>query len=303
MSSLSLPSLPVELLYEIQSFALSSSLPLTSRHLYAVFKSAPLSIHASYLIGRYINSETASFRSGLISVVLRYPLCTQDVLEAIFRSPECPPQRFRTPTELPRRLFRALAPKKSQLRKRKREEGDEGWSPDDEPLPFLHYLYDHPRIPHLYANSFDGYALTKAVHAGFLPLVRFLLEHDASPACKDGLAVMVAIRRKDLGLVRMLVERDDRQLQKKARTASVAPEGTQGVAGQTASVPNGNESEAKQEGFKSSKRRRLEDRVRVNQAMLRTAVKCDAREIVEYLVKEKGCVPDMKTVLMINSHE
>lgn len=34
--------------------------------------------------------------------------------------------------------------------------------------------------------------------------------------------------------------------------------------------------------------------------MLKMAVKCDARDIVEYFMKEKGCVPDMQTVLMMS---
>jgi hypothetical protein len=46
------------------------------------------------------------------------------------------------------------------------------------------------------------------------------------------------------------------------------------------------------------KRRRMEDRVRVGPAMVRAAVQCDARDIVEYLTKEKGCVPDMPTLRM-----
>jgi len=130
----------------------------------------------------------------------------------------------------------------------------------EHPLPYLKYLYETPSIPPPDANSHDGYALTKAVHARFIPLIRFLLVHGASPQCKKGLAVMVAIRRKDLTMVRMLVEH---------------PKSTQ-------------------------KRRKLEDRILVTSEMLRMAVKCDARDIVEYLTLEKRCIPDMQTLRMMH---
>ncbi|KAL6302498.1 hypothetical protein BKA93DRAFT_792802 [Sparassis latifolia] len=272
--SRSLESFPIELLYEIQYYALSSSLPLTSKHFYAVFKSAPSSFHAQYLVGRYFHSERTTARTtGLFTTVLRYPICSQEVLEAVVRSKfdevSYPRGRKGVVIELPRRLFRTLAP---------RTLGGQGkpnhsnWSENDTPLPFLRYLYDHPRLPPPFIDSYDGYALTKAVYAGFIPLVRFLLAHGASPAYKDGIAVMVAIRRKDLALVRMLVERDHR-----------------GVNEQRTSCTG------------KGKRRKLGDRVRVNPQMLKAAVKCDARDIVEYLMREKGCIPDMQTVLLMGS--
>lgn len=74
---------------------------------------------------------------------------------------------------------------------------------------------------------------------------------------------MVAIRKKDLSLVRLLIER------------VLSPEG------------------------KQTKRRRLEDRVAVSPEMLKVAVKCNAREIVDYLTKEKGCIPDIQTLQMM----
>jgi hypothetical protein len=33
--------------------------------------------------------------------------------------------------------------------------------------------------------------------------------------------------------------------------------------------------------------------------MLKVAVKLDARDIVEYFMKEKGCVPDLQTLQMM----
>jgi hypothetical protein len=124
-------------------------------------------------------------------------------------------------------------------------------------MPFLKYLYGLPTAPD--PNSHEGYALTKAVHARFRPLVRFLLDRGASPNYKNQLAVMVAIHQRDVVLVKMLIEREP--------------------------VPS-----------PRNKRRRLPDRVKVNANMLSAAVKCDAREVVEYLAGEKGCVPSLQTL-------
>ncbi|CDO74483.1 hypothetical protein BN946_scf184979.g38 [Trametes cinnabarina] len=296
-----LDRLPVELLYDIYTCALSSSLPLTCKFLYSVFKAAPPTLHAQYLIACYEDAanRSASARAlGLVSKVLRYPICTRSVLEAILRSPERPSipsvnDPRAPPTILPRHLFRNLTPRDAP--------GQRPWTEYDEPLPFLKFLYTDPRIPRPAPNSYEGYALTRAVYAGFTPLVRFLLEHDASPACKGGLAVTVAIRRKSLPLVRMLVERDgpssvDASMlaASRKRKRSAADVGENG--GSSANASSGKTSGSKVGG---TKRRKLGDRVSVTPGMLKTAVMCDARDIAEYLMREKGCVPDMQTVLMM----
>lgn len=139
-------------------------------------------------------------------------------------------------------------------------------------MPFLRYLSQLPKFPSLNANAHDGYALAKAVHAKFIPLVRFLLEHGASPRHKNSLSVMIAIRQKDLSLVKLLIERDDSPVESGDR---------------------------KSEKKGKRKKRKLEDRVEVNREMLKAAVRCDARDIVEYLTREKGCIPDMQTLHMM----
>jgi len=201
------------------------------------------------------NQTTSIIAQGVVSKALRFPLCTQDVLQRMIESLDCPPLRLANP-ELPRRLFRSLAPAFSDKRGHR-------WTDHDEPLPFLRYMYSHPTIPAPNPDSHDGYALTKAVYAGFIPLVQFLLDHGASPACKNGLAAMIAIRHKDLPLLKMLVERKD-----SPRVATKA------------------------------KRRKLEDRMQVTPEMLKLAVKGDARDIVQYLT-EKGCIPDMQTLKLL----
>jgi hypothetical protein len=139
------------------------------------------------------------------------------------------------------------------------------WTIHDHPLPFLKHLYALPGIHPPDLNAHNGYALTRAVHARFLPLVQFLLEGGAIPQCKNSLAVIVAIRQKDLALLRVLVERDG-----------------------SVRVGSG----------EGGKRKKIEDRVRVDAKMLRAAVRYDARDIVQYLI-DKGCVPDMQTLHMM----
>ncbi|KAF8556196.1 hypothetical protein OG21DRAFT_692766 [Imleria badia] len=244
-------TLPVELLYEIQLFATSHTLLQTCKALHRIFTSSPPSYRAQYLVACTDLSRIP--KDAVLTKMLRFPICTKDVLEAYFRRRD--PGEQRSPPELPRRLFRALV---------RTSTGD--WSDRDPPLPFLRYLYACPHLRPPNANSHDGYALTKAVQVGFIPLVRFLLDHGATPAWKSNLPIISAIHRKDLGLVRMLVERMD--------TAKSSPKG------------KGN-----------GKRRKLEDRVEVTPEMLRAAVKCKAQDIVEYLTREKGCISDMRTLL------
>lgn len=103
-------------------------------------------------------------------------------------------------------------------------------------------------------------------------MVRFLLKHGADPSMKGCLAVMVAIRRKDLALVKMLIE----------------PGGETG----------GDESEERR-GKGGVKRRRLEDRVQVNQKMLASAMQWDAKDIANYFVKDKGLTPPMQSLMTL----
>lgn len=79
------------------------------------------------------------------------------------------------------------------------------------------------------------------------------------------MAVKVAIGKKDLSLVKLLIEFE----------------------------PEGNSSGG------SAKRRRRLDRVTVQTFMLDLAVRCDARDIVRYLIHEKGCVPHLSTLEVI----
>jgi hypothetical protein len=227
---------------------------MASKRLRDVFKAATPAFRARYILGR--TAQCSTLRSTLLSRALQYPICSQEVLDVFFRQYGEAIDVITSP-ELPKWLFRSLAPKEGSV-----DRANPSWTDCEHPLPYLKYLYETPGFPPPDANSHDGYALTKAVHVRFIPLVRFLLAHGASPKCKKGLAIMVAIRRKDLSLVRRLIERPKE------------PEKT--------------------------KRRKLEDRILVTSEMLRMAVKCDARDIVEYFTLEKGCIPDMQTLRMMH---
>nr|GAT60845.1 predicted protein [Mycena chlorophos] len=258
--------LPVELLYEVQLDALSASLPLACRRLHAVFKASPPSLKAQYIL--YHVQPTRSI-ADVVSLALRFPICCEKVLDAILRdwSPQAadsapgssPPTRTRS-TELPRRLFRNLAPRTSS---------EPAYTETDAPFPLLRFLFTDERIANLDADSHAGYGLARAVHAEFMPLVRLLLAKGASPANKKGLAVMIAVRKKNLALVKLLVEREEMDDLGRPRTGT------------------------------SAKRRKLEDRVEVAAEMLKVAVKAKARDISDYFMHEKGVVPDMQTLNML----
>ena len=244
-------------------------------------------MHADYLLARYIELPS-SRQPSVITYVLLFPLCTPSVLAALLERPSFPHRPVQSspstdartntgtphsnhnhnhnhnhcrysnsdydsdgPPELPRRLFRQLS------------------TSGAEALPHLHLLYTSsaPQLSTRRPNvdSHDGYPLARAVSACAVPLVRFLLDHGASPHRKDALAVRIAIKRRDLSLVRLLVEPPD----------------------------------APPDERRTGKRRKLADRVELTSEMLRLAVVCGAQDITEYLMNEKGCVPDLRTLSML----
>ncbi|TDL20781.1 hypothetical protein BD410DRAFT_821720 [Rickenella mellea] len=246
-----LTSLPVELLYEIQLFSLSESLPCVNKRSHEIFKLATSAFRAQFLIACFENVTNKRSRArGVMTKALRYPLCTIEVMETMFKSPLCPPLDA-TP-ELPRRLFKALSSK-----------GQSEWSYRDAPLPFLRHLYNCDRIRPPNPNSHDGYALTMAVYADFIPLIRFLLDNGASPACHNRLAVKVAIRKKDLGITRMLIESEWYD--------------NNGRRGRDYTRPQ------------------QDDRIQVTPGLLKIAVQAGAIDIGLYFM-EKGVAPDIDTL-------
>ena len=107
-------------------------------------------------------------------------------------------------------------------------------------------------------NAHEGYALAKAVAAGFVPLVKFLLGNGGDPGAKGAIVVMVAIQRRDLRMVKLLVEGD------------LSDSG-------------------------GAKRRRVPDRVVCTTEMLQWAAKIEAIAIARYPFV-KGATPDIRTL-------
>lgn len=169
-----------------------------------------------------------------------------------------------------------------------------------DPLPFLKFLYSHPKIPKPNTNAHDGYALTKAVLADFVPLIAFLLEHGADPRLKRAIAVNVAIQMHDLGLVKMLVERGHTP---STYTPSSVPRSSSPGRragcdeGVNAGLMDGSPEKGDDEKVASgAKKRKMEDRVKVTPALLHTAVKHRATHIANWMMHEKGCMPEMSTL-------
>ena len=113
----------LQILYEMQLCALSDAFPHANRYFYLVYKSAPPSFHAEYILGRILSSGA---RRDVVSKALRYPLCARDVFDALCRHPNWPLQD--DVSEFPERLFRHLT------------HGPSEWTEHDHPSPFLKYL-------------------------------------------------------------------------------------------------------------------------------------------------------------------
>lgn len=158
--------------------------------------------------------------------------------------------------KVPKRLFKSLGKHTSQR------------SEEDHPLPFLRHLERHDKALKYDMNAHDGYALVRAVHAGFVPLIQYLLDHGADPYSKDAMSIKIAIRSGALALVQMLIERPD-------------------IAGSRQS--------------QGKKKRKLLDRMQVNTEMLRVAVKSGASETIRYLMEKRGIAPCMETLKIISS--
>jgi len=151
---------------------------------------------------------------------------------------------------LPKRLFRTLTPEDAANK-----------------LNFVKYLcsippvyrylpHDHlnerrkvePFTPSANVNSHNGYPLIRAVQVRYLPLVELLIWNGADPTKRDNMAIMMAIRYRDLELTRVLMDSDS---------------------------------------------------VDATSSMVRQAVDAQADDIIAWLVGEKGCVPDMRTLRLM----
>lgn len=227
-----------------------------------------LSSRARYILGRVNKLATTHPDRNAFSIALLFPICTRETLEILLRLPGflayCEPEaggpgtRLPAP-EIPKRLFRNLRP-------RVRRGIPVPWSDEDEPLPFLRYLFYLHNTRGVIAGPpkcglYGSCALTKAVVAGFVPLVKFLLRNGGDPGVKSDILVLAAIQKKDLPMLRLLVEGD--------------PDNSTGA-----------------------KRRRVSDRIACTRTMLGRAVRVEAHDIIRYLIA-KGVTPDLQTLQLL----
>ncbi|KAK4687161.1 hypothetical protein P7C73_g2952, partial [Tremellales sp. Uapishka_1] len=132
--------------------------------------------------------------------------------------------------------------------------------------PLLTYLFDtfHPS-----ANSHKGYPLCRAVIQANTLLIAYLLAHGADPSIKDDLAIRIAISMKrDLSILRLLVEQDKGEVETGAKT--------------------------------KGKRVRDGDRVAVRSEWVELALQSGNRDIVNYLVHEKDCMPTLSSIMRMD---
>jgi hypothetical protein len=140
-----------------------------------------------------------------------------------------------------------------------------------EPIhPLIRYLFDtytpSPDAP-------DGYPLARAVLSSNYALMGYLLEKGADPAVKDGLAVEVAISKKDLKAVRLLVEARSSH----GKTRALTEDGS-----------DDDDEERKRGPAGRNKRRKIGEKVMISQRLVEVAMRKGSREIVHYFVHEKG---------------
>lgn len=246
-----------QLIQHIHLLALNPFLPQVSRSTHDILHSNPPTFVAEYLLSLY-----ADYRPDQILVrALRHPVCTVAVAKEISRiwdrrrgyDPNPHPRKGRKPTTSVSTSPLCVLELPRRL-----------FRPSPPPDPPI-----HPLITYLFTtynpspNSHKSYPLCSAVLALNFPLVTYLLEQGADPGVKENLAVEVAISTKNLRMVKMLVEY--------VQEESVA----------------GNNGYGSEKG-RARKRRRVEDRVRVDGRLVEAAMTKGSREIVQYFVHEKG---------------
>lgn len=172
--------------------------------MHRIFKLAPPAYKAGVLVSRFLESlETAPppridvADSGFLLYIIASPLYSLDILEFVLRTQLCPTGCLCITPGLPRSriilaLFAHLNPRKGI----------------QQALSGLKVLLQYGIICDTDLNFNNDYLLIWATNSEFEPLVAFLLEHGVSPWSRDCFAFMVAITKGNLELVRMLIALD-----------------------------------------------------------------------------------------------
>ncbi|WFD31643.1 hypothetical protein MSPP1_002682 [Malassezia sp. CBS 17886] len=172
------------------------------------------------------------------------------------------------------------------------------------PLPALEVILRLVLVHRASVNSSQGYPLAAAIHMRSAPLICFLLAAGADPALKKGIALQLAAKKGWVAGMRLLVERDDKlEFQWRARVQVIAQElRTLSILREAlcrrASLPARRVRPALAES--PSKRRRLGDRCKIDARLLNMAVRSKAWPLVHYMMDQKGLVPDVETLQLMD---
>ncbi|PWN53021.1 hypothetical protein IE53DRAFT_311015 [Violaceomyces palustris] len=226
------------------------------------------------------------------------------------------PKRLKC-SELPKRLFRSIKEQPSRAWGRASHGidfiellglfhpsptggamGERAPSPSSENVNLiLQLLLLHDSDP----NSHSGYPLAMTVHHSSEPLMGLLLYKGANPCMKKNLALQIAVRKGwDQGL-RWMIEREERLervwTRHELHVVQILEEAT--VAAAFSEVQHEITRHHGDPNPHSNKRRRLFDRLRPDPELLREAIRSDSWSIVDFLMAEKGVVPDMKSLKLM----
>ncbi|KAF8599661.1 hypothetical protein BDV93DRAFT_525900 [Ceratobasidium sp. AG-I] len=289
--------LPPELLYDILHYSASPQFPLINKYMRHTFKYAPPSLRAAYVLRRLHESPDRPLNPlsphTIINAALAYPMCNTlmiDALERISLSLRAltPLERKRITVFPGRWLFRNLL---TQPKPRRRKPGPLSKhsataslpaiaasasptfaDPRRNPLPFLESLASKYTLS--FSARESAFALSMCVRAGVAqyPLLRFLLQAGADPGAQHCLPLQVAATVGNIDAMKMMVEPSEEQ------------DGQEESGGKK---------------VKGGKRRRVEDRVQPSTKVLFAAVKAKHFELAQWLMNEKGVVPDMATLQMM----
>lgn len=267
-------SLPVELFYEIHIYARNPNLPIASKHIYMTLSNAPRSVKALYILNIWTSYPTIGeylVRGGL-NRILKYPICTREVIEYCFTL-LVPPYHLRPPSNwtepppwrptitikmtfsIPSRLIYDIA----QPSTRKNA------------AAFVEYLCNLPpvycqRLPDRLERGIlvlcpignSEKPLVTAIEARSISLVRSLLRCGMHPGSRNNAPVRAAIEQRDLALVKLVIDGDMEPM-----VTSKGDEMPDLHEYQRISVP-------------------------VDRSMLKRAIKMQAKDIVEWFIKDKG---------------
>ncbi|KAG8794990.1 hypothetical protein FRC12_019317 [Ceratobasidium sp. 428] len=276
--------LPPELLFDILVYSSSSHLALVSKHLLYTFKHASPIVRAEFTLCRYYESLEKSHGrpspNSVLHAALSYPICTIPALDALERI--SPPllalssaDRRRLNVSPGRWLFRNLF---TQPKLKRRKPGplsavlNQGQnhhsSPRSNPLEFLKQLGSRYTLVLLERES--AFALSMCVRAGPAQhsLLQFLIRAGADPGASHCLPLQIAATVGNMDAMRILVEPLDRENEQLGKV-------------------------------KGGKRRQMVDRVQPTSKVLLAAVKAKHTELAHWLIHEKGVVPDMTTMHML----